>query len=474
MKSAVSISTFALAMLITGSIDSLRNLPATALFGSALPFFFLLAAIFFLIPVSFVSAELSANLPGEGGIFAWVEKALGQYAGVAAIWLLWINTMIFFPTILSFIASTAVYFINPALAGNKYFLIAVILSVIWALTIINLKGLKFSARFASICAVIGMVIPMAIIMLLALIWLIIGNPTQLHFTAQNLLPNLDHGNSWVSLTAIITSFLGMELATVHASNVKNAKKKFPKALMMSMLFIIITMLFGSLAIGLVLPATKINLVAGLMQAFANFLGAYHIKFLLPVLTVMIVIGSIGGMINWLISPAKGLYHAGEKGFLPQKLYSLNSAGMPAKILISQAILVSLICLVFLIMPSVNASYWLLTDLSTELYLCMYIMMFISAFLLPKLYKSQPDSFKIPGKTWGIRILAIMGLMGCIVAIVVGFFPPGDINLKMAISYPDLFGLGLILMILPVFGFYAYKARETKSNMRIPKVEQSQS
>lgn len=456
-NSTVSISVFALALLITGSIDSLRNLPATALFGEALPFFFVLAAVLFLIPVSFVAAELSANLPGEGGIFAWVERAFGQYSGMVAIWLLWINTMIFFPTILSFIASTAVYFFDPQLANNRYFLIAVILVVIWLLTLVNLRGLKLSAKFASACAVIGMVIPMGLIMILALLWLLLGHDSQLHLSVHKLLPNLNAGNSWVSLTAIITSFLGMELATVHVAHIQNARRKFPKALMLSMVFIIITMLFGSLAIAIVLPANKINLVAGLMQAFGNFLSAYHLSFLMPLLTVMIVVGSIGGMINWLISPARGLLQAGERGFLPKSLCKTNSADMPANILIAQASLVSLICLVFLLMPSVNASYWLLTDLSTELYLLMYVLMFLSAFRLPKFYQQASGAFCVPGKH-GNKVLSTLGLVGCVIAIIIGFFPPGGINTNMRLPYPEVFAMGLLLMLLPLIVFFGYRYR----------------
>ncbi len=51
--SSEKISTFALVLLITGAIDSIRNLPTTALFGSSLIFFFILSAIVFLIPCRF-------------------------------------------------------------------------------------------------------------------------------------------------------------------------------------------------------------------------------------------------------------------------------------------------------------------------------------------------------------------------------------------------------------------------------------
>ena len=189
------ITTFALVMLITGAIDSIRNLPATALFGSSLIFFFIFSAIVFLIPAALVSAELSSHSTEKSGVFHWIHAAFGEKAAFLAIWLQWINTMVWFPTILSFIAGTATYFINPALAQNKLFLITVILSTYWALTWVNLKGLHFTAKFSSFCAVVGMVIPMFLIICLAILWMALGNPLQIHFTTSDIFPTFSHSEN---------------------------------------------------------------------------------------------------------------------------------------------------------------------------------------------------------------------------------------------------------------------------------------
>ena len=77
--SSEKISVFALVLLITGAIDSIRNLPATALFGTSLIFFFIFSAVVFLIPVALVSAELSSTWSeDEGGVYSWVRHAFGD------------------------------------------------------------------------------------------------------------------------------------------------------------------------------------------------------------------------------------------------------------------------------------------------------------------------------------------------------------------------------------------------------------
>ncbi len=86
----------------------------------------------------------------------------------------------------------------------------------------------------------------------------------------NMLPNLSSSGSWVSLTAIMTSFLGMELAAVHIKQVRQPQKTFPKAILISVLIILFTMSLGSLSIAFVLPKENIHLVDGVMQTFKYF------------------------------------------------------------------------------------------------------------------------------------------------------------------------------------------------------------
>ncbi len=458
------LSLFSLMMLITGAIDSIRNLPATALFGTTLVFFFVLAAILFLIPVALISAELSSKWTHKGGVYYWVRKALGQEVGFLAIWLQWINTMVWYPTMLSFIAGLIAYVINPALATNKYYLVGVILIVFWSLTLLNLRGLQTSARFAAACTIIGMVIPMIFIAVLAALWLTSGQPLQIHFHSGNWLPSFSHPQGWISLTAIVASYLGMELATVHVSHVENPSRNFPRALMASVAIILVTMIVGSLAIAMVLPHDKINLVTGVMEVFSSFFAAYHMHWLVPVVAIMILIGGFGGMINWIISPARGLLQAADFHFLPHFLQHRNKNDVASAVLLLQAVLVSLICMVFLLVPSVNGSYWFLTDLSTELYLFMYVLMFIAAIVLKARFPHIEGAFRLPGKQWVYYFVCFLGLCGCAVAIYVGFFPPDGIDVGGEAHYRSMFMVGLIVMVCPVTLFYWYRFKKLRTKL----------
>ncbi len=464
--SSQKISVFALVLLITGAIDSIRNLPGTALFGSSLIFFFIFSAIVFLIPVALVAAELSSTWSEEeGGIYSWVHHAYGENLAFFTIWLQWINTLVWYPTILSFIAGALAYLINPELAQNKYYLIAVILTIFWSLTLVGLSGLRTSAHFAGLCAILGMIIPMGFIILLAIIWIIKGNPIAIDMSISHLIPHWKDSQSWVSLTAIMTSFLGMELAAVHVRNVDTPQTNFPRAMFFSVLLILTTMIFGSLAIAFVLPKEQISLVDGVMQAFNNFFHAYHLSWLMPVLIFLLLLGSLGSMINWIISPAKGLLMAANHNFLPKFLCQLNKHGVASRILLTQAILVTFLCGGFLLFPSVNAIYWLFTDLSTELYILMYVLMFIAAWQLKRKFAHVKRPFAIPGGKIGYYLTCMLGLFGCIMTLIVGFIPPVEfMNFGSASHFRVVFSTGIFLMMLPAFGLYWRKKKITQTQI----------
>lgn len=456
-KVAAGMGAFTLMMLITSAIDSIRNLPTTALFGPSLIFFAIAAALIFLIPIALVSAELSSMWDDKGGVFHWVKMAFGDKTALLAIWLQWINTIVWYPTILSFIAGTAAYLIDPHLAQNKWYLISIILGVFWFMTLLNLKGVQASARFASFCTVIGMVIPMFLIIGLAIVWMVTGHHLNVVINTHTIMPDMSHSENWISLTAIVAAYLGMELATVHIREVKNAQQTFPKAMLFSTLFIIVTMVMGSLAIAIVIPVKNINLVDGTMEAFQQFFNAYHLQGFTPVLVVMLVLGSAGGLTNWIISPPKGLLQAGKSGYLPAFFCQQNKNGVPRNLLITQAILVSILCMAFLFMPSVNGSYWLLTDLSTQLYVLMYVVMFIAAIVLAKKYAGHPRKFAIPGGVKGTITVCLCGIVGCLITLFVGFIPPETINVGGAMHYEIVFITGMLAMLVPV-GFMMVKAR----------------
>lgn len=450
---------FSLAMMTAMSVDSVRNLPASALFGSSLIFFFMLAAIGFLIPTALVAAELASTSVENGGVYVWVKNAFGKPAGFLAIWFQWIENVIWYPTILSFVAGTIAFLISPTLAENKYFLMSVILFAFWGATFINLVGIESSAKFSNFCAIAGLLFPMTLIIGLGCAWIFLGKSLHISFNAHAIMPHLGSAKTWVAVIGVILSFSGMEIATVHGHDVKNPQRAYPRAMLIASCIILVTLLFGALSIAIVLPVNKINLVAGLMEAFDAFFKAYHLGFLLPFVAIMLVIGGMGGVNNWIIAPTRGL-HIALKDMGVTRFTKLNKRGAPSSLLIAQAVIVTLVVGIFLAMPSVNGSYWLLTALAAQLYMVMYFLMFIAAIRLRyKTSVARQPGFLIPGvRHIGMWLVSGLGLVSCIAAFCIGFIPPTGIKLGGGAHYEWLLTSGLVLMSLPSLLCFKFQSK----------------
>ncbi len=455
---------FNLVMITVGAVDSIRNLPITALFGSQIFVFLILATLFFLLPSALVSAELAARSSNNRGIYSWISEAMGAKAGFAAVWFQWIENVVYFPGLLTYIAATVGYMISPALAHNRIYLTCFVLIVFWAVTLLNLKGMRYSGWFSSMCSILGLFVPVTLIIIMGCVWVMSGKPIHINLHPHALLPNFKNWHIWITISGVMLSMQGIEIATAHTPETKNPQKIFPRALTIATILILLTVAFGATAIAAVIPHAKLSLVSGIMQYFNAFFTAYHMHWMLDILGISLVIGGLGGLSSWVIAPTRGLQIAGESGFLPKFLIRENRHFIPSNLLITQAIIVSLVALIFIFIPNVNTSYWIINVLATQLYMFMYLLMFLSGILLKKRGLSGHPTYQVPGKHWGMYLIASLGIIGSLVTIIIGLFPPHAIDVKHVFSYESFMLLGLIIMSAPILlAFSHYKKHKALHN-----------
>lgn len=452
---------FAVTMINVIAVDSLRTLPFSAAYGSALIFYYLLAALTFFLPVALISAELATAWPNKGGIYVWIREAFGEQWGFVVIWLQWIYNIVWYPTILAFIAGTVAYLVQPALADNKLFMLSTILITLWAATLINFYSIKISSVVSTIGALVGTLIPMFIIMILGGIWIAVGRPLQAHFTAAELLPDFTNVDTLSFLLAVLFGLVGMEVSASHADEVIRPGYVFPRAILYSTLIILFSLVLSSLSIAIVVPQQSLNVVTGLIQAFGLFFESYYMSWMLPVVAFFMVIGGVASVATWIIGPTKGLLVAAQDGSVPPIFGKVNKHGSPVMILLLQGIICTILCSVFLLMPSVSSSYWLLTAMTAQLAMLVYMMLFAAAIFLRFSKPNVPRAYRVPFGNVGICILGLLGTLSCIGAIILGFIPPAQINVGDVNTYELLLVSGIITFCLPPFLIYKYKKPEWK-------------
>ncbi len=446
-----------LAMINLAIIYSVRGLPLMAEEGFRAITFMAISAAFFLIPISLVTAELSSTWPpkGDGGVYIWVNDALGKRSAFLAIWLQWSENVIWFPTVLSFIAATLAYAFSPELANNKVYTLTVVLVVYWGGTFANLYGMKTSSWISTL-GVISTLIITGLIIFMGFSWILAGNASQIHFSVASLIPDFSRMDSFVFLAGALVIVSGIEVSAAHASQVKNPERSFPQAILLSVFVSIAAIILGSLAIAFVVPQKEISLVAGLMEAFDKFFAAYHLLWLMPIVALFVVAGSLGEVAAWIIGPSKGLMVSARHGLLPPILQRQIRGEVPVNILFLQALVVTALVFVFLLMPTVSSAYWILTALTAQLYLIMYLLMFLSALVLR--YK-RPDvhrPYRIPWGNFGMWLVAALGLFGGLFTFFIGFFPPSQLETGNLLFYESFLILGILVMCGAAFVIYGLR------------------
>lgn len=457
---------FQVIMINIIAVDSIRNLPFSASYGFALIFFYLLASLLFFIPGALVSAELGTGWPSRGGLYVWVREAFGLRASMMTIWLNWIYNIFWFPTIIALIAGTFAYFFDPQLAQNKFFMSAAVVILFWLITLVNCFGMKISGHFSALSSVVGTLLPMGLLIILGIWWVATKQPSQVPFTWANFFPSkVDYGNL-AFLTNVLFGLIGLEMAAAHAEEMVEPSKTYPRSIFISVLIIIGTTVLSSLTIAIVVPHKDLNLVVGTMQAFSGLVDQLGSPWLIPFLAAFIILGGLGGAAAWVIGPSKGMMMAARDGTLPRFMTRMTKDGVPINILLLQGVVVSLLSIAFVSMPSVNSAYWLLSNVTGQLALTVYIILFLSAI---RLHHKKPHivrSFKIPGGRYGVWIVCTIGTLTCLTVIGVGFVPPTHFSVgKLWIYELSMIGASFLFAVVPILLLqwrYSYLQRKKKT------------
>src|SRR5471032_3189816 len=154
--SATSIGLMTAAAVVT----SLRGLPLLAKEEMTMFVYLAFTVVFYLIPASLISAELGgAFADRRGGIYTWVAEAFGTRWGFLAIWLQWIQNVVWFPVGLTFGAAALAYTVGrPDLAQNGAFVGAFCIIVYWVATAVVLRGVEVFAKFANWTFILGTIV----------------------------------------------------------------------------------------------------------------------------------------------------------------------------------------------------------------------------------------------------------------------------------------------------------------------------
>ncbi len=455
-----TLGVLALMAINVAAIVSARNLPVMAVYGWSMLVLFALAILVFLVPISMVASELGTAWPKEGGVYAWVREAFGHRTGFLAVWCDYAENIPWFPTVLSFMAASLAYVVDPDLATNKLYLVTVMLVMFWAATLINLRGAAASTWFGGIGTVVGSIVPAILVVGLGIAWLVSGEGSEIPFSGQALVPDISFGNL-AFLGGIILLFTGMEMAGFHASETVDPGRTVPRSIALSVIVIVVFSVLGSLFLAFIVPAHELSLVSGTMELFQRALDRLGISWLLRPLALLVGLGGLAHLSPWILGPAKGMAAVSHDGHAPASFGRLNARGVPVGLLIAQGVGGTIFALLFLFVPDASTSYWMLSAVTAQIVAVMYALVF-AAFI--RLRFSQPDRarpYRVPGGRIGMWCVGIVGILACTGSLLLGFIPPDQLKTGSPVAYVSLLAAATVVLCLPPFVWAAWERRRVR-------------
>jgi len=118
--------------------------------------------------------------------------------------------------------------------------------------------------------------------------------------------------------------------------------------------------------------------------------------------------------------------------------------VPVPVLLLQWLVVIALCCLFLFFKYISTWYWILSDLTAQLALLFYVILFAAAIRLRYKTPENPNAFRIPGGKFGIWLVGCLGIVTCLVAIGLGFIPPDSVKIGNIFVYEGILIGGVVI------------------------------
>lgn len=331
-------------------------------------------------------AEIARHVAKEGGVYEYAKESFRPFAGFIGGWLWTFGNII----AIAAVALSMGGYVNILFSSHintVYFAIAAII----AFTLINVFGIKNSAKTISAFVVINVAV---------LVIFIASGITHIHAgNFGNFMPNGFSGT--VAGAAIIFfAFTGFSRVTTISDEVKDPEKTIPKAIILSI--VISTLLYiavAVVAVGLVPYSELAHSAAPLSTAIKSMHE--------PLLAAIIAIGGItataGVILTGILGTSRVFFALGRDKELPGLLGYIDRFSTPINAIIVSAVL-SVAFLLFV-------SFGTIVDSSNAAVMSAYMIINISAvyFYYSLKKKQQMEKRYVP-------IVSIAGIIGILIVV----------------------------------------------------------
>jgi APA family basic amino acid/polyamine antiporter len=421
------LTSFDLTSIVVGSIVGADIYIASALtaglLGPAAILVWVVAGICATI-IALVFAYCSYYVPRVGGPFAYVSEAFDDFYGFLTGWSIWIAEILSLPVF----AIAFVQYLQYFVALDFYQQIIIKGLFLFTLTYVNIRGVKTAGRVNDILTIIKLA-PLVLVVIIGLVFFAFHPDTL----TSNYLPfaPLGFGNFGVALVLIFWAYVGFEMGTLPASEVKDPRKTIPKAIITGMIIVTIFYLLTNFVVyGLqkwtVLQSTKIPLV----------------------ITGTILLGTMGAVIM-AIGALVSVSGSDESGILgtARLSYAMSIDGLFPKLFSKEHPKYQTPYMALLFQAAIAFALCIFSGLSDLISFSVFNLAF--AFLLTCLALLVLGRRKHTKKLHGQRILPIIGIIICLYLITMYLLGSTALVIK-------IIGILFIFLGIPLYVFFSPK------------------
>jgi amino acid transporter len=269
--------------MVSGGAYGTEEIVHGAGYGRAIAIL-LLTPLVWSLPTTLMVGELSSALPAEGGYYAWVRRAMGDFWGFQEAWLSLVASifdMALYPTLfVAYLTQLA-----PWLgASERGFAVGVIMVAVCAL--LNIAGVRF-VGLSSAWMFLLVSAPFGLIVILSLF--------SRGVLAAAAAPSASTVGIVGGLLIAMWNYMGWDSASTIAAEVDRPQRTYPRAMLLTVLIVALTYILPVAAVSLTgLPAAAFE--TGAWALVANLVGG-------PWLRAALVAGGVVcsfGMFNALV------------------------------------------------------------------------------------------------------------------------------------------------------------------------------
>jgi amino acid transporter len=294
--------------MVSGGTYGTEDIVHGAGYGRAI-LILILTPLLWSLPTAFMIGELSSALPFEGGYYAWVRRALGNFWGFQEAWLSLVASifdMAIYPTLfVAYLTRMFPWFQE----NNRGWWVA--LAVVIACALLNIAGVKV-VSLTSLWLFLALSAPFVAVVLLA--------PFKLGALANAVTkPTTSTVDILGGLLICMWNYMGWDNASTIAAEVRRPQRTYPRAMLLAVMVVSLTYILPVLAMWLT-GMSSTSFETGSWADFAGMMAG-------PWLRVALVLGGMMsgfGMFNALVMSYSRLPLAmAQDGMLPSVFGTLH-------------------------------------------------------------------------------------------------------------------------------------------------------